>query len=513
MGNANERPTAQPDQDFYVYLLPPFGGEAPSSVIKDDEVYFTFQGDADFIKALHMYGGAKEMEEISAAGEAKTAYAQHAKKYLSDMRKWLDAHKTVLFKVTYQGMEKTLLEYLKGTNMSLLDVKGAVDTAASRALDAYFSTKYPDQPKFAKPITTDNMAANRAEAIQAIVGKGTELGNSILNAFGMILDGKFRPENSKFIGYYISKLNALPDGNVINYDDIMTTTNGEEYHDIQFKLDDIWMSVILTGLVSGGYCILVAGDGKKYDAGNMEALAKISPMDLYNFKRLEKPKTVNFIMLKRLFDDFDVSTGLLASETTYNQAAETLLKAVKEKGDAALMKKIALSKNPMLWGELLIAESDSAKLQTQLDAVHSAADDIRSRFTTGPKLKNFDFDDARMVAIEQGLKAMEKATRALEFKDNMTDIIQYISTAESKVADDNKLKENFFEKKQSFMDVRNSLLSDDFDSDDVDDLISELDSLKKQYISYYLQEHQTYRLDHAGSTKKGNILQSTTVKT
>lgn len=512
LGNANERPTAQPDQDFYVYLLPPFGGEVPSSVIKDDEVYFTFQGDADFIKALHMYGGAKEMEEISAAGEAKTAYAQHAKKYLSDMRKWLDSHKTVLFKVTYQGTEKPLLEYLKGANMSILDVKGAVDIAASRALDGFFTTRYPDQPKFAKPITKDNMAANRGEAIQAIVGKGTELGNSILKSFGMILDGKYRPENSKYIGYYISKLNALPEGNVLNYDDIMTTTNGEEYHDIQFKLDDIWMSVILTGLVSGGYCILVAGDGRKYDAGNMEALAKINPLDLYNFKRLEKPKTVNFIMLKRLFNDFDVSTGLLASETTYNQAAETLLKAVKERGDAALMKKVALGKNPMLWGELLISESESNKLQEQLDAVHSAADDIRSRFTTGPKLKNFDFDDTRMTSIEQGLSAMEKAVRALEFKDNMADLIQYISTAESKIAKGNKLADEFVAKKQGFMDVRNRLLDDDFDTDDVDDLVSELEELKKDYIEYYKEEHKKYRLDHAGSTKKGNILQSTTVK-
>lgn len=513
LGNANERPTAQPDQDFYVYLLPPFGGEAPSSVVKEDEVYFTFQGDADFIKALHMYGGAKEMEEISAAGEAKTAYAQHAKKYLSDMRKWLDAHKTVLFKVTYQGTEKALLEYLKGANMSLLDVKGAVDIAASRALDGFFSARYPDQPKFAKPITKDNMAANRAEAIQAIVGKGTELGNSVLDTFGMLSDGKFRPENSKFIGYYINKLNALPEGAVLNHDDIMMTTNGEEYCDIQFKLDDVWMSVILTGLVSGGYCILVAGDGKKYDAGNMEGLAKISPMDIYNFKRLEKPKTVNFIMLKRLFDDFDVSIGLLASETTYNQAAETLLKAAKEKGDSALMKKIALSKNPMIWGELLISERESAKIQTQLDAVHSAADDIRSRFTTGPKLKNFDFDDARMTAIEQGIVAMRKAARALEFKESMSDIIQYISTAESKITEGNKLADDFAEKKQRFMDVRNKLLSDDFDTDDVDDLICELEELKKAYISYYMQEHQKYRLDHAGSAKKGSILQSVTVKT
>ncbi len=512
LGNANERPTAQPDQDFYVYLLPPFGGQVPSSVIKEDEAYFTFQGDDDFIQSLRMYSGAKEMEEISAAGEAKTAYSQHAKKYLSDMRKWLDSHKTVLFKVTYQGNEKPLIEYLKGINMSLLDVKGAVDIAASRVLDGFFNSRYPDQPKFAKPVTKDNMATNRAEAIQAIVGKGTELGNSILDSFGMLLDGKLRPENSKFVGYYIKKLNDLPEGNVLNYDDIMETVNGEDYRDIQFRLDDIWMTVVLSGLIYGGYCVLIGGDGKKYDVSNMESLPK-NPEAIRNFKRLEKPKTVNFIMLKRLFDDFDVSTGLLASETTYNQAAETLLKAVKDKGDEALLTKIALGKNPMLWGELLIEEGSSLKLQNQLDAVHSAADDIRSRFTSGPKLKNFDFDDTRMSQIEAGLQAMVKAKRVLDFKNSLNDIIQYISTAQTKIAGGNKLLDDFGEKKQSFMDVRNKLLEDDVDSDIIDDLVSELELLKKAYIKYYMGEHQVYRLDHAGSTKKGNISQSVTVKT
>ena len=101
----------------------------------------------------------------------------------------------------------------------------------------------------------------------------------------------------------------------------------------------------------------------------------------------------------------------------------------------------------------------------------------------------------------------------MEFKENMADIIQYISSAESKVAEGDRLADEFAKKKQNFMDVRNSLLDDDFDTDNVDDLVSELEELKKSYIAYYMKEHQKFRLDHAGSTKKGNILQSTTVKT
>ena len=46
-----------------------------------------------------------------------------------------------MFRITYQGVEKPILEYLKGVRMNELTVKSAVDIAASRALGAYFNDK------------------------------------------------------------------------------------------------------------------------------------------------------------------------------------------------------------------------------------------------------------------------------------------------------------------------------------------------------------------------------------
>ena len=319
LGNSADRPTAQPEEDFYVYILPPFGNEKPLTPTQKDEVYFALQSDANFAQLIRLYGGAKEMEAISAAGETKTTYVQRGKSYLSKIRKWLDENKTRMFRITYQGVEKPILEYLKGVRMNELTVKSAVDIAASRALGAYFNDKYPDFPRFPSVITVQNMPANRMEALNALVGRPTQLGVSILEAFGLMLDGKIRPENSKYVSYYIQKLKNLPDGNVLNFSDIMETRNGDEYVDKRFGLDVVWMSVILTALVYGGHCVLVASDNTRYDAGNMEALCKISPMEIYQFKRLEKPKSMNRQMLTRLFDAFGISAGLLASESTCPQ--------------------------------------------------------------------------------------------------------------------------------------------------------------------------------------------------
>ena len=512
LGNSADRPTAQPEEDFYVYILPPFGNERPASPSQKDEVYFIMKMETKLAQLIRLYGGAKEMEALSAAGETKTTYVQRGKSYLSQIRKWLDENKTRMFNIVYQGVEKPILEYLRGVRMNELTVKSAVDYAASRALGSYFGSKYPDYPKFPNVVTVQNMATNRAEALQAIVGKPTKLGNDILDAFGLLLDGKIRPENSKYTAFFIQKLKALPEGHVLNFSDIMESRNGQDYVDKRFGLSEVWMSIILTALVYGGHCVLVGGDDKKYDAGNMEALCKISPLDIYRFKRLEKPKTMNRQMLTRLFDLYDISTGLLASETTYPQALQQLLKEAQNFGNQAITLKNFLMKNASVWGEMLIPLNISENLQAQLTAVHNSGDDIRSRFTTPAKLKNFDYDEARMKALEDGFAAMQTAARAHTFYAETQEIMQYIAAAESKVPADVALREAFDAKKAAFMAVRDRLLDDDFDTDETDDLIAELVDLKNAYIEYYMDAHKQFRLDINGAQKKGKIQESATLK-
>ncbi len=512
LGNNSERSTTEPTEDFYVYLLPPFGNEKPNNAPKKDEVYLSIQYDGKFKELLRCYSGAKEMEALSAAGETKTTYIQRGKNYLSQLRRWLDEHKTTLFRITYAGTEKPVLEYLKNVRMNELTVKSTVDIAASRALGDYFADKYPDYPRFASPVTKANLAANRLEALSALVGRPTQLGNSLLESLGLLLDGKIRPENSKYAAYYIQRLKALPDGGVLNFSDIMVKDTVGDFIDQKFMLGVEWMSVILTALVYGGHCVLISSDSKRYDAGNMEALCKLSPTDIYNFKRLEKPKTMNRQMLNRLFDALDISTGLLASETTYPQALEELQKRVKAYGDQALKMKGFLDKSVTLWGESLIPTNQAEILKGQITSVHKTADDIRSRFTTPAKLKNFDYDDARMDDLEQGVAAMRTAERLSDFRGETQDIMQYIAIAETKLPPDCALRASFAEKRAAFLALRPLILESDYDADKTDELVTELSELKAAYVDLYMQQHAAYRLNHAGAQRKGKIQEGATIK-
>ncbi len=513
LGLSHDRPSAEPPEDFWVYIVPPFSGPQQISSGQKDEVYFTLQADTKVLQLIKLYGGAREMEILSAAGETKTTYVQRGRQYLTQIRKWMDEHRTTLFKVTYMGQSKTLLEALKGTpRIGDLTVKEIVEIAASNSLNGYFNEKYPDFPKFASPVTQQNMAAVRIEALNALVGKSTQLGNSVLTTFGLLLDGKIRPENSPYAAYYIQKLKELPEGNVLNYSDIMTTENGDEYFDKRYKLGTVWMSIILTALVYGGHCVLVAENGQRYDAGNMEALCKINPMDIYNFKRMEKPKSMNRQMLMRLFDAYGISSGLLASESTYSTALESLLKVAQEKVDAAWNMKNYLQKYNNLWGNTIIPIGTADQMMEKITAVHQIGDDIRSRFTTVAKLKNFDYDDAKLKKLEDGLAAIVIGERVRQFRDDLSDICDYIKTAETKLPENSELRPAFAEEKAAYQALVARLLSEDWDSEETDDVVLSLTELKKKYIAWYMSEHKAYRLDHAGSTKKGTIQQSTTWK-
>ena len=513
LGNSKDRPTAEPKEAFWAYIVPPFGNGTQKIEGKKDEVYFTLQPDPKLKDMVKLYGGAREMENLSAAGETKTVYVQRGNKYLSDIRKWMDNNRVTLFRVTYMNQSKSLLESLHGVSHTAdMLLKEIIEAAASNSLNPYFKEKYPDYPRFEKPVTVQNMATNRAEALNAIMGRTTTLGTSVLNSFGLLLDGKIRPENSPYAAYYIEKLKKLPEGNVLNYSDIMMTENGEEYMDSRFKLGVAWVSIILTALVYGGYCVLVSSDGKHYDAGNMEALCKISPDEIYNFKRLEKPKSMNRQMLNRIFDDYGISNGLLASETTYASALEALLKAAKENVDAAFELKGFLQKQSSLWSEYIIPISKGDQLIDQIKAVHETGYDIRSRFTTVAKMKNFDYDDKKLQKLEDGLKAMELAREIRKFRDELQDILQYMDEAESKIPADITLKQDFEASRQEYRALRDRLLDEDFDLEETDDLVISLEKLKKQYIEWYMSEHKAYRLDHSESQKKGALLQNPTFK-
>lgn len=511
MGLPKERPTAQPPQDFYVYMLPLFGAKPIEEPLKD-EVYFAFQSSAKFTELLKTYAGAREMEAMSAQGETRSTYAKRAAGTLRELRRYLEENKTVCFQISYLGADKPGLEYLRGARMNEITVRDVIGIVASKALSSYFNERYPKYPVFKKPVTKDNQATMRAEAINAIAGKATQLGQSLLESLGLLLDGKVSVEHSKYATHYLGKLAKLPEGGVLNASDIMTSLNGQDMVDSEFKLSVIWTSVIWTALVYSGNCVLVGPDNKRYDASNVEEFIK-NPSVTYDFKRLEKPKAPAVQLLRRLFNTLSVPEGLIVNPNTWDKGWEELYKRCKALSEETFRYDKLFKGSLYLWGDQIVPTNLAEKYCCDMEALRNLYNDVQSRWSTPAKLKNFDYTDDKIDSLSRGIEALTIAHIIEDFKASVQDIMQYLATAETMVGGNASLKARFQAAKDEYLAMREELLDVDYDTDCTNVLIDELEALKKDYIDVYLDQHKAYRLDYTGLKRKQAIIDGEQIAT
>src|SRR5262249_11181265 len=156
-GAPNERSTAQPPRDFYVYFLQPYNTPHYKDEKKADEVFFRLTGaDDTFRQTLHKYAAALELAS-TASGQAKATYLAKAAGtnppgYLQQLVRWLQEHMATAFTVTYQGKTRPLPELIKGklsvTSGARANVRDIVNTVGTVCLASHFEEQARDYPTF-----------------------------------------------------------------------------------------------------------------------------------------------------------------------------------------------------------------------------------------------------------------------------------------------------------------------------------------------------------------------------
>ena len=174
-GAPNERSTAQPPRDFYLYFLQPYVQARYQDDKKPDEVFFTFKRrNSEFDKYITLYAGARSLA-ATASGENKRIYEHKAEDHLGWLTQWLRKHMATSYEVTYEGHAKGLQEWvrreIKG-GLDQLSTRELVNVAGSVALAPHFENDSPDYPVFGVLITQTNRAQAAREAIRQISGGG-----------------------------------------------------------------------------------------------------------------------------------------------------------------------------------------------------------------------------------------------------------------------------------------------------------------------------------------------------
>lgn len=447
-GAPNERSTAVPPRDFYLYFIQPFDPPHFKDEKKSDEVFLRITNtDDEFRSSLRNYAAALDLASTS-SGHAKSTYESKATNFLRNLVQWLQKNMTTAFEVTYQGKCKSIREWAK--QHSLRDMAGlgpherinfrdVINFVGGICLAPHFADQATDYPFFSVLITGTNRDQAAQDALRAIAGQNrTKQATSVLDALELLDGERLDPYQSKYAKHILGLLKKKGHGQVVNRSELIQDDKGVEYMDKdRQRLEPEWVSVIFAALVYTGDLVL-AIPGKKFDATSLPQLAGTGMDELAQFKHIERPKDWNLPALKALFELLDLTPGMAQLVTQgKEEPVQQLQKAISESVEKLVLLQQSLQSGLLFWGRNLLAEEEAQKLRSRLDETKSFLESLQAYSSPG-KLKNFRYDAQEVTPHRDGLNSLAEIESLQELISDLGATASFLSTAEAVLSADHE---------------------------------------------------------------------------
>jgi len=502
-GAPNERSTAHPPRDFYLYFLQPFKPPAYTDDKLAEEVFLTLKRpDKDSLDRLKLYAGARELA-MQASAAARRVYEDKASEQLKHLTKWLRENMLTAYEVTHQGASRKLAEVLKGQKTGQMAVRDAVNLAGSVCLAACFEERYPGYPVFPSTVTVTSLPPVAQETIRYLVGgQGTTLALGVLDALELIDDGKIRPRASHYAQAVLQKLEAVEANQVVNRKDLMAK-EGTFERDAAYRLEPELLVVVLLGLVYNGDIVLSL-PGKKLDAASLPEAAQMSVEDLCGFKHIERPKDPPVGVLCDLFGLLGLQEGLVRDPNTRELAVQQLQSKRAQLVEGLVQTKQQVQAGYPWWGGALLTEEQQTEQGQRLGELQVFLERLQP-FNTPGKLRNFPFTTADVQAQTANLALLQDLESLKDLLDELAPLATYLSTAQEVLPQDDPWCDQV-------ADVRNEWRPKLTDaaartaSDFRGKVTKALSRARQDYVKRYMELHQRSRLGVSDDAKKAKLL-------
>ena len=520
-GAPNERSTAVPPRDFYLYFIQPFDLPHFKDEKKSDELFLRLTNtDDDFRDALSNYAAALDLASTS-SGQAKATYESKASTFLRDLVQWLQKNMTTAFDVTYQGKSKSIREWAK--KHSLRDMAGlgphdrinfrdVINLVGGICLSPHFADQAQDYPFFSVLITGANRAQAAQDALRAIAGQNrTKQATAVLDALELLDGDRLEPYKSKHAKYILGLLKKKGHGQVVNRSELIQDDKGVEYMDKdQQRLEPEWVAVVLATLVYTGDLVL-AIPGNKFDATGLQQLAGTGLDDLTQFKHIERPKDWNLPAIKALFELLDLTPGMAQlitqGKTEPVQQIQTALSKLVEK---LVLLQQSLQNGVLFWGRSLLAEQEVQNFYTRIDETKSFLESLQAYNSPG-KLKNFRYDAQEVVTHRTGIDSLSEVESLQELVADLGSTASFLSTAEAILPSEHEWVDRMKKTREEVL----SQLSDSVKRNATtfrQQTQRKLTDLKKAYLQAYLGMHTNARLGVNEDKRKTSLMSDDRLK-
>ena len=520
-GAPNERSTAVPQRDFYLYFLQPNDPPRFKDTKENDEVFFRLaHSDDEFQAALKSYAAALDLAGTS-SGSAKNSYTDRANKTLKVMVQWLQKHIGDAFEVTYQGRTKALNSWAK--DRSIRDLLGLqsyesvnfrdlVNAIGGICLAPHFADQAPDYPAFSILITGSNQTQAAQDALRAIAGQNrTKQATAVLDGLGLLDGDKVTPYQSQYAKLVLNALKSKGHGQVLNRSELILDDHGVAYMDPgAARLEPEWTVVVIAALVYTGDLVL-AIPGAKFTAGDLPQLAATSVDELTGFKHLEPPKDWNLPALRALFELLGMSPGM--AQLVTQGKVEPVQNLQQETGK--VVKRIVLAQQTLregssFWGMDMLTAMNLASQADSLGKAKLFFESLQPYSSPG-KLKNFIYGAEEVAGYDKAVKLLDDLDSVRDFVAEQSPMVSWLTTAASALVDVEELSDEY-----AWLDRLKSTQQDilaTVQQCKAADLAkrsqgigSRLQELKKAYITLYIGLHGKARLGVNNDKRKAKML-------
>lgn len=506
-GAPNERSTAQPERDFYIYMLQAFEEPKFKDEEKEDEVFFRLKKKNDeFIKLLRLYGGATEMFNDTTTN--KNLYKPKITEYQRKLVKWIKDHFVDAYEVVYKGKSANVLEhgiFLPSNPDTLVDL---IDSVSQDLLSQWFEVKYSEYPSFRKIdrsfLTKANMHTYVNDALDYLNGKRKAQGEAILDGL-VLLDKNGNPttRQSGYAKWVVELLNQKERGQVLNQNElieVITTVQGTE--DIRrtkkFDMEPELLVVILGALIQSGEIVVTIG-GTTYEAMNFNDFVQLSIHDITYFSHIKKPSGLPIPEIQALSEMFDTVKVDFSNTDSLDRVIVQIISGAKKETSRTVELLASLRQKFQKWDGPLFTPDELADYTNKLNSLNEFLQGLQV-YNTRAKMVNLKYDVNRIEQEKENLKIVEKLENLQKRLIEYTKIADYLTNARYIVSPSKDWMTNV----DIALDNLSLALKND---EDCSVEVAELESLKNEYIEHYLQLHQQNRLNATENRKKAALLQ------
>jgi hypothetical protein len=259
--------------------------------------------------------------------------------------------------------------------------------------------------------------------------------------------------------------------------------------------------ILLASLVYSGNVVL-AIQGKKFTAGDLDVLAATPLEDLVTFKHVERPRDWDLPALTVLFELVGLAPGLAKEVTLGKDEPVARLQAEA----ARLVQRLVLARNTLasglsFWGRKLFSDAEAEEYRISLEKLKGFLETLQA-YATPARLKNFRNGEDEVSSYRTDLENLKKVEALRDSLSEIAPPAAYLSTAETALPEDHPLAARIREARGRAPERLESLTNSACQGA----LLAELGALKSEYISTYMALHTSARLSLSDDRRKSDLL-------